>query len=93
MLSSLNHDTHLSVDLIINFGTAGSVCLRFAYHMYGVNVGSLEVVNENVTLFHEAGNKRDQWRNAAITLTNTDYTMDQKVFIICIMTRTMYIYF
>ena len=66
----------------------GSVCLRFAYHMYGVNVGSLEVIYENVTLFHEAGNKRDQWRKASITLSNTDSTTDKKVFVLCIMTRT-----
>ena len=61
--------------------------------MYGENVGSLDVEYENVTHFDEAGNKGDQWKHAAITLTNTVYTMDQKVLIICIMTRTMYIYF
>ena len=59
--------------------------------MYGKHVGSLEVVYENVTYFHEAGDKGDQWRTASITLTNTDSTMDQKVFVICIMTRTMYL--
>lgn len=58
--------------------------------MYGKHVGSLEVVYENVTYFHEAGDKVDQWRTASITLTNTDSTKDQKVFVICIMTRTMY---
>ena len=57
--------------------------------MYGVNVGSLEVEYENVTHFHEAGNKRDQWRKASITLTNTDSIVDQKVFVIRIMTRTI----
>ena len=59
--------------------------------MYGKHVGSLEVVYENVTYFHEAGDKGDQWRTASITLTNTDSTMDKKVFVICIMTRTMYL--
>ncbi|XP_078340611.1 MAM and fibronectin type III domain-containing protein 1-like [Crassostrea virginica] len=58
---------------------AGSVCLRFAYHMYGKNMGSLKVVYGNVTHFHEACDKGDQWRTASITLTNTDFTMDQKI--------------
>ena len=57
--------------------------------MYGVNVGSLEVVYENVTHFHEAGNKADQWKKAAITLSSTDYTMDQKVCVICFINRTI----
>nr|XP_022300877.1 MAM and LDL-receptor class A domain-containing protein 1-like [Crassostrea virginica] len=57
----------------------GSVCLKFDYHMYGKHVGSLEVVYENVTYFHEAGDKGDQWRTASITLTNTDSTKDQKI--------------
>ena len=53
-------------------------------------MGSLEVVYENVTHFHEAGDKGDQWRTASITLTNTDSTIDKKVIVICIMTKTMY---
>lgn len=56
-------------------------------------MGSLKVVYGNVTHFHEAGDNGDQWRTASITLTNTDFTMDQKVFIICIMTRKIYIFF
>ena len=56
--------------------------------MNGENAGSLEVEYENVTHFHEAGNKRDQWRKASITLSNTDSTMDKKVLVLCIMTRT-----
>ena len=55
-------------------------------------MGSLKVVYGNVTHFYEAGDKGDQWRTATITLTNTDFTMDQKVFIICIMTRTIHFF-
>ena len=55
-------------------------------------MGSLKVVYGKVTHFHEAGDKGDQWRTASINLTNTDFTMDQKVSIICIMTRTIYIF-
>lgn len=57
--------------------------------MYGDNVGSLEVVYENLTHFHKAGDKGDEWKKASTTLTNTDYTMDQKVFVICIMSMSI----
>ena len=86
MFNSFINGAILSVDLLIHFWTAGSVCLKFYYHMYGKHMGSLEVVYENVAHFHEAGDKGDQWRTASITLTNTDSTMDKKVFVICIMT-------
>ena len=47
--------------------------------MYGENVGSLEIEYENVAHFDEEGNKRDQWRKASITLSNTDSTTDKKL--------------
>ncbi|XP_078331594.1 MAM and LDL-receptor class A domain-containing protein 2-like isoform X2 [Crassostrea virginica] len=61
----------------------GSVCLTFAYHMYGIDMGVLEVAFGNVTYFYEAGDKGNQWRKARITLREfTNYPMNDKIHFI-----------
>ncbi|XP_055997984.1 MAM and LDL-receptor class A domain-containing protein 1-like [Ostrea edulis] len=44
------------------------MCLSFAYHMYGSNIGSLEVVYNNTAVFNESGNKGNQWNQVEVTL-------------------------
>ncbi|XP_055996867.1 MAM and LDL-receptor class A domain-containing protein 1-like isoform X2 [Ostrea edulis] len=44
------------------------MCLSFAYHMYGRNIGSLEVVYNGTTVFYEFDNKGNQWNQAEVTL-------------------------
>lgn len=69
-----------TVMLTMLFFVAGSVCLTFAYHMYGIDMGVLEVAFGNVTYFYEAGDKGNQWRKARITLREfTNYPMNDKV--------------
>ena len=48
-------------------GTLG--CLSFYYHMYGLTMGSLIVLNGNAIIFKESGNHGNYWRNASITVT------------------------
>ncbi|XP_048730018.1 blastula protease 10-like [Ostrea edulis] len=44
------------------------MCLSFAYHMYGSNIGSLDVIFDNATYFYEYDNKGNQWKQAKIDL-------------------------
>ncbi|XP_061183018.1 MAM and LDL-receptor class A domain-containing protein 1-like [Saccostrea echinata] len=48
--------------------TADSMCLSFAYSMYGSNMGDLEVVYDNMTVFAEIGDKGDNWQQTKVTL-------------------------
>ncbi|XP_061182910.1 MAM and LDL-receptor class A domain-containing protein 1-like [Saccostrea echinata] len=48
--------------------TADSMCLSFAYHMYGNKMGYLEVIYDNMTVFAEFGDKGDNWHQAKATL-------------------------
>nr|XP_022288523.1 MAM and LDL-receptor class A domain-containing protein 1-like [Crassostrea virginica] len=58
---------------------SGSVCLTFAYHMYGQDIGTLEVMYEKYSYFYMMGDQGKQWRREKITLTSTDYTMNHKI--------------
>ena len=54
--------------------------MTFAYHMYGIDMGVLEVAFGNVTYFYEAGDKGNQWRKTKITLREfKNYPMNDKV--------------
>ena len=71
------------------FCTAGSVCLTFAYHMYGQDIGTLEVLYEKYSYFYMVGDQGKQWRRQKITLTSTDYTMNHKVSVLLVMFRSI----
>jgi hypothetical protein len=56
------------------------MCLSFAYHMYGADMGSLRVVYDNTSVFYESGNEGNQWNQAEVTLT-TSQSSSSTVFI------------
>lgn len=53
---------------ILLFSGDPVMCLSFAYHMYGSNIGSLDVIFDNATYFYEYDNKGNQWKQAKIDL-------------------------
>ena len=53
--------------------SAGSVCLTFAYHMYGRDIDSLEVLYGNQPYFNEVGDKGNIWMRAQVTITGNGY--------------------
>ena len=52
--------------------TIGTKCLKFWYHMYGLNMGSLTVVQKDILTMAETelvkllGNKGNQWNQQKI---------------------------
>ncbi|XP_022288512.2 MAM and LDL-receptor class A domain-containing protein 1-like [Crassostrea virginica] len=53
--------------------SSGSVCLTFAYHMYGRDIDSLEVLYGNQPYFNEVGDKGNIWMRAQVTITGNGY--------------------
>ena len=53
---------------------SGTQCLKFSYHMYGANMGSLLVYqnmgNQMVELFKKSGDQGDQWKKAEVQISN-----------------------
>ena len=45
---------------------SGSMCLKFYYHMYGANIGKLEVMISGNKVFTASGDKGNKWLRAAI---------------------------
>ncbi|XP_068681521.1 MAM and LDL-receptor class A domain-containing protein 2-like isoform X3 [Montipora foliosa] len=43
-------------------------CLSFYYHMYGADMGTLNVFSGNMKVFNESGNKGNIWRKAERTI-------------------------
>ena len=49
------------------------MCLTFAYHMYGRDIDSLEVLYGNQPYFNEVGDKGNIWMRAQVTITGYGY--------------------
>ena len=43
-------------------------CLSFYYHMYGAEMGTLNVFSGNLNVFTESGNQGSIWRKAERTI-------------------------
>ncbi|KAL9986065.1 hypothetical protein ACROYT_G000134 [Oculina patagonica] len=43
-------------------------CLKFYYHMYGDTINTLNVYNENTTIFTSLGNQGNEWLMAKLTM-------------------------
>ena len=54
-------------------GNRSLACLKFWYHMYGSNMGSLTVFSGNAMVFHASGDHGNHWIKATrnIYLDNT----------------------
>ncbi len=49
-------------------GSKSSACLTFYYHMYGRDMGTLNVFNGNVTIFNMSGDQGNYWRKVTRTV-------------------------
>jgi hypothetical protein len=53
---------------------SGDQCLRFSYHMYGADIGSLEVYQKTSgslsQLLTKSGDHGNQWKKAEVQITN-----------------------
>ena len=45
---------------------SGNMCLKFYYHMYGTNIGTLNVMINGNKVFTASGNKGNMWLKAAV---------------------------
>jgi len=45
---------------------SGSMCLKFYYHMYGSDIGTLNVIINGNNVFTASGDQGNMWRRAAI---------------------------
>nr|XP_034302513.1 MAM and LDL-receptor class A domain-containing protein 1 isoform X2 [Crassostrea gigas] len=52
----------------------GKMCLSFEYHMFGRTMGSLEVLFQNTTIFHEFSDKGNTWNKAELNLNGLNST-------------------
>ena len=43
-------------------------CLTFYYHMYGADIGTLNVFSGKMTVFNKSGDQGDMWRKAETTV-------------------------
>lgn len=55
-------------------GNRELVCLKFYYHMYGYDMGSLNVFSGNEVVFKASGNHGNYWRKA-----ERDFYLDHNV--------------
>ena len=39
----------------------GPHCMKFSYHMYGVDIGSLNIFANNQRIFSKSGNQGNRW--------------------------------
>ena len=39
----------------------GPQCMKFSYHMYGLDIGSLNIFANNQRIFSKSGNQGNQW--------------------------------
>ncbi|CAB4034353.1 MAM and LDL-receptor class A domain-containing 1-like isoform X1, partial [Paramuricea clavata] len=65
------------IAFLVSPQVSGAQCLKFSYHMYGANTGSL-IVYQNmgyqmVELFKKSGNKGNQWKKAEVQINNGNY--------------------
>ncbi|KAL9986059.1 hypothetical protein ACROYT_G000125 [Oculina patagonica] len=53
-------------------GSNSSACLKFFYHMYGSDMGTLNVFNGNSTIFTKSGDQGDHWKSVTRTVNLSD---------------------
>ncbi len=53
-------------------GSNSSACLKFYYHMYGSDMGTLNVFNGNATIFTKSGDQGDRWRKVTRKINLSD---------------------
>ena len=70
-----------TLDIALNLEESKNYCLRFAYHMYGQYVGSLEVLLNDVTLWQLSGDKGNQWHMAEFLFQFIRKQSDVRLFI------------
>ena len=46
----------------------GPQCMNFSYHMYGVDIGSLNIFAKNQRIFSKSGNQGNQWVSVQILI-------------------------
>ena len=51
-----------------NLKFTGSTCVTFWYHMYGVDIGSLEVYVGDKSYFSKSGDNGNQWKKAYLPI-------------------------
>ena len=49
-----------------------SCCLKFYYHMYGANMGTLKVFSGNNKIFTKSGNQGNYWKKVTRTVYLSD---------------------
>ena len=67
------------------FPSTAARCLSFWYHMYGSSTGNLSVYTlpkdgKRTPLWQKAGNQRNQWMQAKVSITSS---LDYKVWKLC----------
>ena len=52
--------------------TKSTCCLVFYYHMYGSNMGTLNVFSGNNKIFSKSGNQGNYWKKVVRTVRSAD---------------------
>jgi len=60
---------------------SGSMCLKFYYHMYGLAIGTLNVIIKGNNVFNASGNKGNKWRRAAIDVSFSGNYAVREIFV------------
>ncbi len=63
-------------------GNNSSACLKFYYHMYGWDMGTLNVFNGNTTIFTKSGDQGDHWKSVTRTVHLSDVV--SIAFLVCL---------
>ncbi|KAL9986055.1 hypothetical protein ACROYT_G000121 [Oculina patagonica] len=53
-------------------GGRSATCLMFYYHMYGSDMGTLNVFSGNTTIFSRTGDEEDYWKEVTMTIKLSD---------------------
>ena len=48
--------------------TESAVCFSFYYHMYGLNIKTLNVYNGDEVIWTKSGDQGDAWHKAEVTI-------------------------
>ena len=54
------------LNITLNLMESKDYCLKFAYHMHGNYMGSLDISLGNVKVWKRSGNKGDQWHREEV---------------------------
>ena len=54
------------LEIPLNLVESKHYCLKFAYHMNGTSMGSLNILLDNVTFWQRSGNKYGQWHREEV---------------------------